>query len=116
MSDYSNCPVIDGTIRSGVILLEGEDIRPLEMLRHIFPPIVFLVALVLLIRGHRANFLYTYVVANKYFTAKANRFVRSTKGDPRLFGRDIGGIIRLRYNPEKPNLSVALQEDNPPLV
>jgi hypothetical protein len=113
LPDYSSWQVVTATIRSGVVQSDDTGIRLLDIMHHIFPPLVIITALVLWVRGHRADFLYTYVAMGKYYTGSARRFVRSTKETPRLHGRAPGETIYVRFDPDKPAVSVVIAQDNP---
>jgi hypothetical protein len=113
MKKYADWPVVDATLRSGVIVFAGEGVALVHFLEHLLPIALVFVLPILAVRGHRANFLYTYVVKGKYYTGIATRFVRGKNGEPDLCGCIPNDPIRIRYNPEKPNLSVVLEVDNP---
>ena len=116
LKDYSQWTVVEGTLRSATVLAGSPNFGIWWVVNIVFPPLLILPALILLLRGHRANFLYTYVVEGKYYTGKGSRFVRSTRELPTLYGRAVGDVIFVRYNPGIPGDSVVLEQDNPPPV
>jgi hypothetical protein len=111
--DYSNWQVVKATLRSGVVRADDTGIALLDFMHHIFPPLAIITALVLWVRGHRADFLYTYAAMGKYYTGSARRFVRNIEQTPRLHGRAPGEAIFVRFDPDKPAVSIVLASDNP---
>ncbi len=109
---YALWPVVDATLRSFGWQSEGLDAGPAAAL-HQFLPLEVIWVLVELAGAHRVRFLYTYSTGGRYYVGYANRFVWSTTNTARLFGKAPGETIRVRYNPEKPEVSVVLGEDNP---
>ena len=109
---FDTWPVVEATLRSAVFQSEGLGAGPAAALRQI-PFLEIIWGLVALVRGHQVRFLYTYIAGGQYRVGYADQFVRSTSDAPRLFGRVPGETIYVRYNPEKPAVSVALAWDNP---
>ena len=109
---YALWPVVDASLRSSASQSEGLDAGPAAAL-HQFLPLEVIWVLVELIGGQRVRFLYTYSAGGRYYVGYANRFVWSTTDTARLFGKAPGETIRVRYNPEKPEVSVVLAGDNP---
>ena len=115
--DVHGWPVVAATLRSAVFDSEGSGVG-LEGVFLLEIPLLGLILglifeLVQRIRGHRVRLMYTYRAGDKYHAGFADRFVRNTGGTPLFYGRAPGQTIYVRYNPEKPSVSVVLAEDNP---
>ena len=105
--------MVTGTVRGATV--DPSDAGPgVLLLRQLGPLGLIIEGLIRLYKGHAAEFLYTYIVGGKYYAGKCRKFVSDGQQEPKLFGRSRGEAILVRYDPEKPTVSMVRAQDNLP--